>query len=148
MMQKLSGESLRAVRRFRRTLVDLVKSQPFNAAPVAMQINMLNETALTEYEVDDPPELQVSKERFLLEMHWFVISRSDNEFKLLKALIDRHDQIGYGCPARWGVLRLDLADMFHQRGMLDEARKLREAVRDEYHKMQQLIDGLILDRLT
>lgn len=148
MMQKLSGKSLKAVRSLRRSLVDLVKSQPFKAAPIRKQIRMLNEIALTEYRVDEEPEVQVAKERFLLEMQWVVISQSDNEFKLLKTLIDRHDKIGYGCPARWGVLRLDLADMLHQRGMLDEARNLREAVRDEYYKMQQLIDGLILARLT
>ena len=148
MMQKLSGRNLKAIRSFRRSLLDVVKTQSFKDATIAKKIDMLNKIALTKIELDEPPEVQIAKKRFLLELQYVCISQSDNELRLLKAVIAGYDKIGYPCPTRWGVLRLDLADILDQRGRHDEAIKLREIVRNEYRRQGELVDSLILVRLS
>ncbi|MFN7843668.1 MAG: hypothetical protein ACK5YR_10475 [Pirellula sp.] len=144
----MSGRNLKAIRSFRRSLVDLAKTQSFKDATAAKQFDMLNKMAFTEIELDDPPEVQIAKEQFLLEFQWVCISQFGNELKLLKAIISRLDKIGYPCPTRWGVLRLDLADILDNRGRHDEAIKLRELVRGEYHTLGELVEGLVLVRLS
>lgn len=148
MMQQLPGKNLVAIRRLRRSLVGVAKTQLFKDATAAKQIDMLNKTALAELEIEAPPEVRLAKERVLLEFQHVCISQFGNELKLMKAIIDRFDEIGYGCPIRWGILRLDLAEILEKRDRHDDAKKLRDLVRNEYQSIGGLVESLILARLT